>query len=84
MFTRTSRRLANTLYRLQSLKPTASFSVTTPIDLQAQQNDQQIKIYPVDPIVEKRLVLSAYKFIRYYELRGHELSTVDPLSKLYI
>lgn len=32
-----------------------------------------------EQIKEKELVLEAFKLIRYYELRGHELATIDPL-----
>jgi hypothetical protein len=35
--------------------------------------------YTAEQMKEKELVLEAFKLIRYYELRGHELANIDPL-----
>ena len=79
------RRFARALFysrKLTSFRPHQPFSTVTPLAINPSKTDQNLSSRNVDPTTQKRLVLSAYKFIRYYELRGHELSNVDPLSKL--
>jgi hypothetical protein len=51
MLLRNTQRIARNLVRIQSSKPRYAFSVTTPIDLNAQQNDQKIKYEPIDPSI---------------------------------